>query len=149
MQPLLLIEEITPAEPGFIALQAESVAQHFNMLRRLEENWERGENRFNAPGEKLLGAFIGGRLVGICGLNRDPFSPHPRAGRIRHLYISEAWRGNHIGQQLLNAVIANSSVCFNFLNTNAPQKAFRFYEQAGFQPVNDENGVTHRLFCAV
>jgi len=149
MQPLLLIEEITPEEPGFIALRAESIVQNFNMLRRLEECWQSGENRFNAPGEKLLGAFVGGKLVGVCGLNRDPFSQHPRAGRIRHLYISEAWRGNLIGQQLLNAVMANASTWFNFLDTNAPQKAFRFYEKAGFQPVADENGVTHRLFCAI
>ena len=70
----LLIEPVTPDEPGYIALKTESTALNFNMLRRLEENWERGENRFNAPGEKLLGAFLNGKLVGICGLNRDPFS---------------------------------------------------------------------------
>ena len=76
----LLIEPVTPDEPGYIALKAESVALNFNMLRRLEENWQRGENRFNAPGEKLLGAFLNGKLVGICGLNRDPFSQQSRAG---------------------------------------------------------------------
>jgi DHA1 family multidrug/chloramphenicol efflux transport protein-like MFS transporter len=53
----LLIEPITPEEPGYIALKSESIALHFNMLRRLEENWLRGENRFNAPGEKLLGGW--------------------------------------------------------------------------------------------
>lgn len=74
----LLIEPVTPDEPGYIALKAESIALNFNMLRRLEENWQRGENRFNAPGEKLLGAFLNGRLVGVCGLNRDPFSQQPR-----------------------------------------------------------------------
>jgi len=94
----LLIEPVTPHEPGYIALKTESTALNFNMLRRLEENWERGENRFNAPGEKLLGAFLNGKLVGICGLNRDPFSQQPRAGRIRHLYISESCRGLGIGK---------------------------------------------------
>lgn len=54
----LLIEPVTPDEPGYIALKAESIALRFNMLRRLEENWQRGENRFNAPGEKLLGRFL-------------------------------------------------------------------------------------------
>lgn len=54
----LLIEPVTPDEPGYIALKAESIALNFNMLRRLEENWQRGENRFNAPGEKLLGRFL-------------------------------------------------------------------------------------------
>ena len=89
----LLIEPVTPDEPGYIALKAESIALNFNMLRRLEENWLRGENRFNAPGEKLLGAFLNGKLVGVCGLNRDPFSQQPRAGRIRHLYVSESVAG--------------------------------------------------------
>lgn len=146
---LLLLEAITPEEPGFIALKAESLRQNVNMLRRLEENWQRGENRFNAPGEKLIGAFCAGKLVGICGLNRDPFSLQARAGRIRHFYISEAHRGTGIGQQLLSAVVLEAGVWFDFLNTHAPESAWRFYEKNGFRPVNDESRVTHRLFCAL
>ena len=119
------------------------------MLRRLEENWQRGENRFNAPGEKLLGAFLNGRLVGVCGLNRAPFSQQPRAGRIRHLYVSEKCRGMGIGKQLLAVVMADASIWFDFLNTHAPDAAFGFYHRAGFTLVSDEPRVTHRLFCAV
>jgi Predicted acyltransferase len=148
MSPLLL-EAITPAEPGFIALKAESLRQNLNMLHRLEENWLRGENRFNAPGEKLLGAFNNGKLVGICGLNRDPFSVHTRAGRIRHFYINEANRGKGIGQQLLTAVILEAGIWFDFLNTNAPESAWRFYGKHGFVPVSDDSRVTHRLFCSL
>ena len=61
--PPLLIAAITPDEPGFSALRAESQAQNLNMLRRLAENWQNGENRFNAPGEKLLGAFAYGQAA--------------------------------------------------------------------------------------
>ncbi|RAN78640.1 GNAT family N-acetyltransferase, partial [Bacillus sp. SRB_28] len=96
------------------------LAQHFNMLRRLAENWQSGENRFNAPGEKLLGAFRGGELVGVCGLNADAYSLQPRAGRIRHLYIGERYRRQGVGQQLLVAVITHSGTWFDFLNTHAP-----------------------------
>lgn len=78
--PPLLIAATTPDDPGFVALRTESLEQHFNMLRRLAENWQSGKNRFNAPGEKLLGAFVNGQLVGVCGLNIDPFSQQPRAG---------------------------------------------------------------------
>jgi GNAT superfamily N-acetyltransferase len=145
----LLIEPITPTEPGYIALKTESLTHHFNMLRRLEESWLRGENQFNAPGEKLLGAFLNGRLVGICGLNRDPFSQLPRAGRIRHLYISKAWRRAGIGKQLLTTVMADASIWFDFLNTHAPQTAHGFYQKMGFVPVIGETRVTHRLFCSV
>jgi hypothetical protein len=37
------------------------------MLRRLAENWQNGENRFNAPGEKLLGAFATGSWSACAG----------------------------------------------------------------------------------
>ena len=147
--PPLLIAATTPDDPGFIALRSESLAQHFNMLRRLAENWQSGKNRFSAPGEKLLGAFVGGQLVGICGLNVDPFSPQLRAGRIRHLYISDAFRRQNIGQQLLVAVITHSGTWFDFLNTHAPPSAWPFYESLGFRPVYDEPRVTHRLFCSL
>ena len=90
--PPLLIAATTPDAPGFAALRTESLEQHFNMLRRLAENWQSGKNRFTAPGETLLGAFVNPQLVGVCGINSDPFSPQPRAGRIRHLYISERYR---------------------------------------------------------
>ncbi|MFK3705774.1 acetyltransferase (GNAT) family protein [Raoultella sp. BIGb0138] len=147
--PPLLIATTTPHDPGFPALRRESLDQHFNMLRRLAENWQSGKNRFNAPGEKLFGAFVAGQLVGICGLNIDPFSPQPRAGRIRHLYISEAYRRQGIGQQLLVTAIAHAGMWFDFLNTHAPPAAWPFYETLGFRPVYDEPKVTHRLFCSL
>lgn len=118
------------------------------MLRRTAENWQSGKNRFNAPGETLLGAFVNHQLVGVCGINSDPFSPQPRAGRIRHLYISERYRRRGIGQQLLVSVITHSSARFDFLNTHAPAQA-RPYERLGFRPVYDEPRVTHRLFCSL
>ena len=147
--PPLLIAATTPDDPGFLALRSESLAQHFNMLRRLAENWQSGENRFNAPGEKLLGAFRGGELVGVCGLNADAYSLQPRAGRIRHLYIGERYRRQGVGPQLLVAVITHSGTWFDFLNTHAPSSAWPFYESLGFRPVYDEPRVTHRLFCSL
>ena len=147
--PPLLIAATTPDDPGFLALRSESLAQHFNMLRRLAENWQSGKNRFSAPGEKLLGAFVGGQLVGVCGLNVDPFSPQLRTGRIRNFYISDAFRRRKIGQQLLVAVITHSGTWFDFLNTHAPPSAWPFYESLGFRPVYDEPRVTHRLFCSL
>ncbi|MFR3777734.1 MAG: GNAT family N-acetyltransferase [Enterobacter sp.] len=125
-----------------------ALPQHAGRLK--EVNWQRGENRFNAPGEKLLGAFLNGRLVGVCGLNRDPFSQQPRAGRIRHLYVSAIARaGGRLVKQLLTVVMADASIWFDFLNTHAPETAYGFYHRAGFRLGSDEPRVTHRLFCAV
>ncbi len=143
---MLRVMLVTPGHEGFAALKAQSLGEHFNMLRRLEANWLSGDNRFNAPGEKLLGIFADEELVGIGGLNRDPFSEDKRAGRIRHLYLSPAWRGKGIGQQLLQALLSGGHGWFDFYNTHAPEHAFRFYETAGFQAVSGEERVTHRLF---
>lgn len=63
--PPLLITTTTPDDPGFVALRTESLEQHFNMLRRLAENWQSGKNRFNAPGETLLGAFAISTLANV------------------------------------------------------------------------------------
>ncbi len=41
--PPLLIAATTPDDPGFVALRTESLEQHFNMLRRLAENWQSGK----------------------------------------------------------------------------------------------------------
>jgi hypothetical protein len=47
-----------PGRTGFSALRAESLAQNLNMLRRLAENWQRGENRFNAGRHRGRGSGI-------------------------------------------------------------------------------------------
>ncbi|WP_442892738.1 GNAT family N-acetyltransferase [Cedecea sp. AS113] len=142
---VLRIMLVMPDNKGFASLKAQSVEEQYNMLRRLEANWLSGENRFDLPGEKLLGVFAREELVGIGGLNRDPFSADERAGRIRHLYLSPAWRGKGAGQQLLQALVAGGDHWFDFYNTHAPEHAFRFYEAAGFQAVSGEERVTHRL----
>ncbi len=119
---------------------------NFNMLRRLEENWQRGENRFNAPGEKLLGAFLNGRLVGVCGLNRDPFSQQPRAGVF---VISTSARSARvgIGKQLLTVVMADASIWFDFLIPM--RRKPRMDSTIGrLQAGVGRTRVTHRLFCA-
>ncbi len=59
------IEDITPDCRDFSELKAESIAAGFNMLRRLEDNWLNGQNRFDKPGEKLSGFYADRLLVGV------------------------------------------------------------------------------------
>ena len=140
------IESITTACEGFRELQSESMAMGFNMLRRLEENWLNRTNCFDKPGEKLSGFFVDGLLIGVCGLNQDPYLSSVRAGRLRHLYVGREWRRKQIGMTLLQTVLEDCERCFDFISTNAPQSAFAFYERAGFTPLNDVEKVTHRLY---
>lgn len=142
----ILIAKITPDNNGFLALKEESMAAGFNMLRRLEENWLNGQNRFDKPGENLLGFYADGLLIAVCGLNQDPYMPSVRAGRLRHLYVGIEWRRMRAGITLLKTILEGSERWFDFINTNAPQSAFSFYEGAGFIPLADAGNVTHRLY---
>lgn len=71
----ILIENITPDNKGFFALKAESIAAGFNLLRRLEKNWMNRQNRLDKAGENLLGFYADELLIGVCGLNQDPYTP--------------------------------------------------------------------------
>jgi RimJ/RimL family protein N-acetyltransferase len=75
-------------------LADEAWADGYPFVERMRHDWKSGDNRFDGPGERLIGAFEGETLIGFCGLNRDPYVPE-NAGRIRHLYVSLDHR--HIG----------------------------------------------------
>lgn len=142
----IIITNITPASKGFLALKSESISAGFNMLRRLEENWLNRQNCFDKPGEKLSGFFVDGLLIGVCGLNHDPYILSAHAGRLRHLYVGIEWRRQQVGITLLRSVLEGCERWFDFINTNAPQSAFIFYERAGFTQLSDSDKVTHRLY---
>ncbi|WP_246871802.1 GNAT family N-acetyltransferase, partial [Pantoea ananatis] len=89
--------EISPDSSGFVELRTQSMTEGLNMLRRLEENWLSGYNRFDRPGEKLIGAYVDRLIIGVCGLNVDPFTQETGVGRLRHLYVDTEWRKNRIG----------------------------------------------------
>lgn len=146
MPPLedLTLGSVTPHSQGFDRLRAEAHAHGHLMLDRFDLHWREGSNRFDAPGELVIGARRSGELVGICGRNRDPFDPHPRAGRVRHLYVAEAHRGTGIGRILLEAMIDHAGTWFDYLNTNCPPEAAPFYEHLGFTPMEGPR-LTHRL----
>jgi len=137
---------ITPDSTGFGPLKSQSIAGGFNMLRRLEENWLSGDNRFDRPGESLMGAYVDGLLVGVCGLNIDPFVSETGIGRLRHFYVDREWRNRRIGSYLLKEILRGADRWFDVINTNAPSSAFAFYERAGFFILSGRDNVTHQ-FC--
>jgi GNAT superfamily N-acetyltransferase len=136
---------LTPHSPEFVELRSQSITEGFNMLRRLEENWRSGYNRFDRPGEKLIGAYADGLIVGACGLNIDPYTQKDGTGRLRHLYVGPGWRNRRVGSGLLSEILKDAGRWFDFINTNAPSSAFAFYEQAGFMTLSGMDKVTHQL----
>ena len=118
--------ELTP-------LMVESRHVGLRVLQRLLDEWSSGDNRFNRPGEALWVARENGRVVGVCGLNIDPYANSRRVGRVRRLYVSMASRRRGIGRQLMERLIMTSRGTFSQLRlrTSNPEAA-RFYETLGF-----------------
>ncbi len=125
-------------------LIAESEQQGLRFVRRLAEEWASGANRFDRPGEVLLVATVDGQVVGVCGLNVDPYAAEPKVGRVRHLYVLLAHRRLGVGEQLVAAVIAAARGRFVglHLRTGNPAAA-RLYERLGFRRRVDRDDCTH------
>lgn len=87
-----------PAE-RLAALVAESERDGLGFVRRLVEEWTSGANRFDQPGAALFVASIDGAVVGVCGLNVDPYAARAGVGRVRHLYVLAPYRRRGAGSR--------------------------------------------------
>ncbi|MBL1177529.1 GNAT family N-acetyltransferase [Pantanalinema sp. GBBB05] len=127
-------------------LVEESVSQGFRFLERLIREYRSGLNCFNKPGELLLTASVQGAVVGIGGLNQDPYFNHPRIGRLRHLYVESAWRRRGVGHLLVTHLIhaANHHYQLLMLRTDTVTAA-EFYQQLGFKADPNWEHTTHHL----
>ena len=121
----------------------ESTSTGYQLVQRTIDDWESGTNTFSKPGEKLWGLFLGPSLVGICGLNRDPYTTEPNTGRVRHLYVMEANRRKGYAALLIDEVMREAKQHFTTLRlfTENPAAA-KFYEGLGFKNVDDDK-VSH------
>lgn len=127
-------------------LVRESQQQGFSFLFRLVADYESGANRFERSGEALFGLFDAPALIGIGGLNIDPYRADPRVGRVRHLYIAHQWREHGMGKLLVNAIIAEARKQFHLLTlrTDTTQAA-AFYEALGFHRAVANTNDSHFL----
>ncbi len=126
------------------ALIAESEQYGLRFIRRLAEEWTSGANRFDRPGEALFVARIAGQMVGVCGLNVDPYTAKLNVGRVRHLYVRLMYRRLGVGQHLVTEVIKASRGRFDSLHlrTENPAAA-QFYERLGFRRCVGVDHCTH------
>ncbi|MEZ6054602.1 MAG: GNAT family N-acetyltransferase [Planctomycetaceae bacterium] len=139
-----LIESLQPQDLD--ELIAESEQQGFEFLRRLIDDWSSGTNRFDQSGEALLVANHGRRIVGVCGLNIDPYAGSSTIGRVRHLYVLHAFRRQRIGTKLVETVISLAQGTFSSLHLyTATKEAGRFYTALGFSETNRFDRCSHIL----
>jgi ribosomal protein S18 acetylase RimI-like enzyme len=127
-------------------LVADSEQAGLRFVRRLAEEWASGRNRFDRSGEALFGAVVDGRMVGVCGLNVDPYTAAPGVGRVRHLYVLSAYRKLGVGQRLVAEVVVAAGGTFGTLRLRTENEgAARLYERMGFRRCADLADCTHLM----
>jgi N-acetylglutamate synthase-like GNAT family acetyltransferase len=144
---LLTVSQLLSLPTALATLEREAVSEGFGMISRLRKEWESGVNRFDREGELLLGIFRADRLLGISGLNRDPYINDPRVGRLRHLYVIKEERRTGIGRSLVQRLLEHATSNFDSVRLWT-DRAASFYDALGFDRV-DGPKVTHVCACAI
>ncbi|PGD93970.1 GNAT family N-acetyltransferase [Bacillus wiedmannii] len=124
----------------------ESKEEEFNFLIRLISEYENKINIFNKTGECLYGIFQGEKLIGIGGLNEDPYTENNKISRLRRFYIAKEYRRKGLGRLLLVRIISDAKKYFNIvvLNTDTVQ-GDKFYTSIGFVKGIKFVGASHYL----
>lgn len=133
------------AHPDQLDLLAEEARrQGYRMLDRLQQEWREGTNRFDREGECVLIAVGEDRIVGVCGLNRDPYCSLNDVGRVRRLYVAYEVRRRGVGRLLVESIQQRCPGVFQQLRlrTNS-SAASAFYQALDFRPIKDEPDCTH------
>lgn len=144
--PVLIKETHLPTE--FSSLVEESILEGHNFVKKTLDEWNSGKNQFNRPSECFYLAYIDNQLVGCCGLNLDPYTKDHNTGRIRHLYVSQAFRRKGIAKKLTNICLDYAKGHFQIVRLRANQTtvdSFKFYEAIGFERSDSDNYETHRI----
>jgi len=138
---------ITPlTDPAVLcALEIEATADGHRMVARLIDEWARGENCFDKPGERSYVARLDCLVCGVCGLNIDPFAHDDNIGRVRRLYVSAAVRRRGIGSAIMQRLVEDAKGRFRELQLRTHDaRAATFYQAIGFTPVDGMEYCTHR-----
>jgi len=141
----LTVERIVVLGAQADALIAAANAEGFPFMERLKQEWMDGINRFDLPGEALFAARMDGRLAGIGGLCRDPYTADGSIGRVRHLYTLPDSRRQGVGRAIMERIVALAAANFSMLRLRTTtRRAAHFYEALGFSPCRGD-AVTHVL----
>ncbi|KFM99869.1 N-acetyltransferase [Bacillus clarus] len=127
-------------------LITESKENGFNFLLRLINEYENGINTFHKIGECLYGIFQEDNLIGIGGLNQDPYTKDKRIGRLRRFYISKDYWRKGLGKSLLERILHDAKMYFEIvvLYTDTEQ-GDQFYTSNGFVKGTMYAGASHYI----
>ena len=120
----------------------ESEQEGFRFVRRAQEEWLSGANRFLKDGEALFAVFESERLLAIGGVNRES----DRCGRLRRFYVRREERRRGVGRQLVQHLVAYSGRHYSCVELRCDTDAGdRFYRALGFTRTITNVGITHRI----
>ena len=137
------IEDLMIYEHDYLV--QESKDEGFYFLIKLISEYENKINTFNKTGECLYGIFQGEKLIGIGGLNEDPYTINNKIGRIRRFYIAKIPK-ERIREVIISENYKRCEKHFNIvvLNTDTVQ-GDKFYTSSGFLKGTKYMGVSHYL----
>ena len=127
-------------------LVEDSLSQGYRFVQRLVDEYNSGINRFDKPGEALFVFVHEGQVIGVGGLNIDPYLDRPEVGRVRHLYVNSGYRNLGIGKRLLQRIMEQARLHFALLTlyTDNPI-ADRIYRANGFVHADGIHKASHML----
>ncbi|CAH1232561.1 hypothetical protein PAECIP111891_07044 [Paenibacillus allorhizoplanae] len=144
---MILIEKVTSLEQYELKMLVDdSISEGYKFVMLLIDEYVDGSNKFDRKGESLYIAKINNEIVGIGGLNIDPYLRITDVGRVRHLYVLRKNRGTGVGKALLNRIIVEAQKHFRklTLSTNNPV-ADKFYKDFGFSNAEGIYKASHIL----
>lgn len=140
------VKKVDLNKTEFTDLVNESLSEGHRHINRLLEDYKSGTNRFDEEGEALFAAYLKDRIIGICGLNKDPYLNDRSIGRVRRLYVLKAYRQNGVGRRLMYTVIQEARRHYTVivLSTDNPV-ADKFYRSLGFSVHLTYSNSTHHF----
>ena len=141
-----MITRITDlSEVNVEPILVESRLQGYRMIDRLIREWRTGENSFSKPNEAFFGYTAKGSVVGLGGINEEPYLGVPEYGRIRHLYVLKAWRRRGVGTEILKRIVEFGLQHYTLITLRTPSdtSADEFYERNGFVRNTSLDTITH------
>ena len=139
------IHPITTLPNEFDRLMLDAESEGHDFLTKIKREWASYENRFDRPHEALFEVRDDqGHLIGIGGLNVDPYVDDPHLGRVRHVFVRPQARGSGVGRALVQKIIEHATGHFKLLRlrTHNPQ-AVDLYRKLQFVIVENANDPTH------
>ncbi len=122
----------------------------YRNIETLVNEFDSGVNRFSTPGEALFGAYEATSILGIGGINIDPYYGLATVARVRRLFVKPDARRRGVATALMLQIEEIGRKYFSKLQlfTNS-ETASRFYINLGYRAVKHREKISHEKLFTV